>query len=147
MEEIVAPMTFEHLQECIELYIRVFHREPWNENWTYEAARERLTDLLHTPKFIGFVCKQREAILGFIAGHSKASDQGMAFYLAELCIDQKAQGKGYGSQLLQVLEEELQKQHVKSIYLLTSAYGAAAAFYRKNGYTVRADRIVMKKSL
>ncbi|WP_081430722.1 MULTISPECIES: GNAT family N-acetyltransferase [Anoxybacillaceae] len=71
----------------------------------------------------------------------------MTFYLAELCINNEIQGKGYGSKLLQFLEEELQKKNVKSIYLLTSNGGLAKNFYRKNGYIVNNNRIVMKKNL
>jgi aminoglycoside 6'-N-acetyltransferase I len=41
------------LEPCIELNINVFNRDPWNETWTYQTAKERLTDLLHTPKFLG----------------------------------------------------------------------------------------------
>ena len=54
MTETIAPMTAEHLEQCIELYMKVFNRDPWNESWTYETAKERLTDLLYTPKFTGF---------------------------------------------------------------------------------------------
>ncbi|MEW5323804.1 hypothetical protein V2J23_17295 [Geobacillus thermoleovorans] len=54
MAETVVPITTDNLEQCIELYIKVFNSEPWNESWTYETAKERLTDLLHTPKFTGF---------------------------------------------------------------------------------------------
>jgi aminoglycoside 6'-N-acetyltransferase I len=145
--ETVVPITTDNLEQCIELYIKVFNSEPWNENWTYETAKERLTDLLHTPKFTGFFWKNNETPIGFIAGNSKKTYQGITFYLAELCINNEIQGKGYGSKLLQFLEEELQKKNIKSIYLLTSNGGLAENFYRKNGYVVNNNRIVMKKNL
>ncbi|MED3985791.1 hypothetical protein P4646_17275 [Peribacillus simplex] len=50
----MVPLTSENLELCIELYMNVFNSEPWNERWTYETAKERLSDLLHTPKFLGF---------------------------------------------------------------------------------------------
>jgi aminoglycoside 6'-N-acetyltransferase I len=140
--------NYNNLEQCIELYIKVFNSEPWNESWTYETAKERLTDLLHTPKFTGFFWKNNETPIGFIAGNSKTTYQGITFYLAELCINNEIQGKGYGSQLVQfLLEEELQKKNVKNIYLLTSNGGLAESFYRKNGYVVNNNRIVMKKNL
>ncbi|TRZ39179.1 GNAT family N-acetyltransferase [Niallia circulans] len=100
-------ITEDTLEQCIELYISVFNSEPWNETWTYSSAKERLTDLLHTPKFLGFLLYVKGNLIGFIAGNSKKSYAGLTFYLAELCINNRIQGKGYGTKLLLSLEEEL----------------------------------------
>ncbi|MGE1161608.1 hypothetical protein ACQJ0H_22850, partial [Pantoea agglomerans] len=67
--------------------MNVFNNEPWSESWTYETAKERLTDLLHTPKFLGFLFHIDNNLVGFIAGNSKVSYQGLTFYLAELCVN------------------------------------------------------------
>ncbi|MCB8818370.1 GNAT family N-acetyltransferase [Desulfosporosinus shakirovi] len=132
---------------CTTLYITVFNSKPWNESWTYETARERLTDLLHTPKFLGFVFYSDNKLIGFIAGNSKKSYQGVTYYLAELCVNNEIQGRGYGSKILRLLENELQKRDIKSLYLLTANKGLAEAFYRKNEYIVNENRIVMNKDL
>jgi hypothetical protein len=44
-----------------------------------------------------FFWKNNETPIGFIAGNSKTTYQGITFYLAELCINNEIQGKGYGS--------------------------------------------------
>lgn len=75
------------------------------------------------------------------------SYQGLTFYLAELCVNNEIQGKGYGSKILHSLEDELQKIDIKSLYLLTANGGLAEAFYRKNDYVVNEHRLVMKKKL
>ncbi|WP_077616270.1 GNAT family N-acetyltransferase [Caenibacillus caldisaponilyticus] len=147
MAESIVPMSTEHLEPCVELYMKVFNSEPWNESWTPETAKERLADLMHTPHFMGFFWENHGTPIGFIAGHRKVTDQGPAFYLAELCINNAIQGKGYGSQLLRFLEEQLRKNNVKSLYLLTSHGGPAESFYRKNGYAVHHNRMVMGKKL
>lgn len=147
MNEVIVPITSENLEQCIELYINVFNSDPWNESWTYETARERLTDLLHTPKFLGFLFYSDNSLSGFIAGNSKKSYQGLTFYLAELCVNNATQGKGYGSKLVHYLEDELQKREIKSLYFLTATGGLAEAFYKKNEYIVNENRIVMKKNL
>lgn len=147
MAETVVPITADNLEQCIELYINVFNSEPWNETWTYQTAKERLTDLLHTPKSLGFLLYDNNNLIGFIAGNSKKSYTGLTFYLAELCINNKIQGKGYGSKLLLCLEDELKKRGVQSLYLLTANSGLAESFYLKNDYTINENRIVMKKNL
>ncbi|WHY55963.1 GNAT family N-acetyltransferase [Peribacillus simplex] len=143
----MLPLTSENLELCIELYMNVFNREPWNESWTYETAKERLSDLLHTPKFLGFLFQIDHNPVGFIAGNSKVSYQGLTYYLAELCVNNEMQGKGHGSKMLRSLEGELQKREIKSLYLLTANDGLAEAFYLKNDYVVNEDRVVMKKNL
>ncbi|MGG2087534.1 GNAT family N-acetyltransferase [Priestia aryabhattai] len=142
----VVPFTAENMQQCIDLYLDVFTRKPWNEHWTEEAAKERLTDLLNTPKFIGYLFYDQDDLIGMIAGHAKKSYSGMTFYVAELCVSASVQGKGYGSAILSRFENELQRHDINSLYLLTATGGAAQAFYEKNGYAVNDRRVVLKKS-
>jgi aminoglycoside 6'-N-acetyltransferase I len=147
LAETMVPITIDNMEQCIELYINVFKSEPWNETWTYQAAKERLTDLIQTPKFLGFTLYENGDLIGFIAGNSKKTYTGLTFYLAELCINNQIQGKGYGSKLLSCLEDELKKIHIQSLYLLTANEGLAMAFYKKNDYTINENRIVMNKNL
>ena len=147
MSEYIVPISSENLEACIDLYIKVFNSTPWKESWDFPTAKERLSDLLHTPKFLGFLLYDNDTAIGFIAGNSKRTYSGTTFYLAELCINNQIQGKGYGSKLLQHLEKNLKEKEVQSIYLLTSNEGSARNFYLKNNYTINEDRIVMKRNL
>ncbi|MDM5337217.1 GNAT family N-acetyltransferase [Fictibacillus enclensis] len=140
-------MTHENVDRCVSLYQQVFNREPWNESWTNETAGERLRDLVNTPKFFGFMYYEGEELVGFIAGNSKRTFQGLTYYIAECCVNSEIQGKGYGSRMLKLLEDELKGRGVRSIYLLTVSEGLAQTFYEKNGYHVNENRLVMNKSL
>ena len=147
MTETIVPMTMDDIEQCIELYMTVFNSEPWNESWTHSTAKERLTDFIHTPKYIGFLLYEKDQLIGLIAGNGKKTDVGVTFYLAELCINNRIQGKGYGSKLLLHLEKELRNKDIHSLYLLTVKGGLAEAFFRKNGYEVHGNRMILKKSL
>lgn len=147
MAEIILPFTIDKIEQCIELYINVFNSEPWNETWTYQNAKERLTDLINTPKFLGYLLYDNDELIGFIAGNSKKTYSGLTFYLAELCINNQIQGKGYGSKLLRYLENQLRKKEIHSLYLLTAKGGQAEAFYIKNNYVINENRIVIRKDL
>ncbi|MFP3919313.1 GNAT family N-acetyltransferase [Lysinibacillus telephonicus] len=147
MGEKFVPITTKNLEQCSELYIHVFNSEPWNESWTHQDAKERLSDLIQTPKFLGFILYDNDDLIGFIAGNCKRSFSGLTFYLAELCINNQIQGKGYGSKLLRYLEQELRDRGVQSLYLLTATGGLAEAFYLKNDYVVNEDRVVIRKNL
>lgn len=147
MSEKIIPLSFDNVESCIELYINVFNSDPWNEMWSEETARERLTDLINTPKFLGFLLYEEDRLAGFIAGNAKKSYAGLTFYLAELCINNQIQGRGYGSKLLNHLEEELRSRDIQSLYLLTANGGMAEAFYLKNNYVINEKRIVMRKDV
>jgi aminoglycoside 6'-N-acetyltransferase I len=143
----IKTFNLESLEECIDLYIKVFNSAPWEENWSYEVAKERLDDLYHTPKFDGYTLYNNDRLVGFIVGNQKRTPQGIVFYIAELCINSEEQGQGYGSLLLESLEKKLKNIDVTSIYLLTSNGGLAESFYLKKNYAVNKNRIVMRKSL
>ncbi|MFQ3544202.1 GNAT family N-acetyltransferase [Halobacillus rhizosphaerae] len=55
--------------------------------------------------------------------------RGLFFYIAELCINNDIQRKGWGSMLLESLEEQLSEDKVSSIYLPTSNGGLAERFF------------------
>lgn len=141
----ILPMTIEDLEECTRLYISVFKSKPWNEEWAYDAGYQRLSDIIHTPRFLGFTIKNDYEIIGFIAGYSKVNFQGFTFYLAEFCVNNKIQGNGYGSKLLSFLEQELRRRKVNSLFLITEKKGLASKFYSEKGYSVNENRMVMKK--
>lgn len=77
--ETIVPITTGKIEQCIELYINVFNSETWNETWTYLTATERLTDLLHTPKFLGFLLYNNGKLIGFIVGNSKKTYSELTF--------------------------------------------------------------------
>ena len=55
------------------------------------------------------------------------------------------QGTGVGSRLLGRLKEHLGEGGVNTIYLITHEGTPAEAFYRKNGYSVSSEDIVMTR--
>ncbi|WP_369414025.1 GNAT family N-acetyltransferase [Gracilibacillus salinarum] len=86
---------------------------------------------------------------------SFASNQGsknpplivVSLYVAELCIDNREQGNGYGTSLLTYLEKKLTSIGIESLYLITANDGKAKSFYQKNDYFIHDNRLVMKKLL
>ncbi|WP_165763684.1 hypothetical protein [Halalkalibacter urbisdiaboli] len=66
---------------CVNLYIKVFNQEPWNDNWSYKKAVGYLGDMVNTPGFEGFVVTEDTNIVGFIFGYRKQWWQGDIFFL------------------------------------------------------------------
>ncbi|WP_026701575.1 GNAT family N-acetyltransferase [Salibacterium aidingense] len=146
MNHTIKSFTRADIAPCTELYVNVFNAKPWNEEWSYEIAEERLRDLYMTPKFCGLTLYDGKNPAGFIGGNKKQTPQGVVFYIAELCIARPAQGQGAGSVLTDALEEKLRLEKVSGIYLITSRDGPAERFYLKNNYVLNNNRIIMKKN-
>ncbi len=144
MSEEIQTFTTEHLDKCAHLYVEVFNREPWNEQWTFETTRARLFEILNTPGFVGFVLKQDE-LLGFVAGYCKQGQKSKSFYLEEICVLPNKQRQGIGTKLLNQLMDTLTTIEVTGVYLLTKKDGQAEAFYTNNGYQRNQQMIFMAK--
>jgi aminoglycoside 6'-N-acetyltransferase I len=94
------------------------------------------------PGFVGLVSIADE-VVAFATGYREPDDKREVFYLKTFCVRPDVQGTGVGSRLLGRLKEELGKSGVNTIYLITHKETPAEAFYKKNGYTVNSEDIVM----
>lgn len=125
----------------------VFNGEPWREAWTLDTARTYLRDLWNTPRTSGVVAETGGNVIGFALGHAEQRDQGVHFYLSEMCVLSEYQGQGVGKGLLGKLETDLKTQGVLKVYLLTARGGAAEAFYWACGFYVSEKMVMLGKYL
>ncbi len=146
MKRVFEPWWKGDIDECAQVFVRVFSAEPWSEPWTLETAVERLREIQCTPGFIGVVCRRRE-VLAFAAGYSETSYSGRVFYLQEMCVRPELQRQGVGGELQRFLECQLVGENIKHAYLLTRAESTAAAFYAQSGYRASLRTQLMSKNL
>ena len=129
----IRNISEQDLPACAELFAQVFSQPPWNEPWSQEAALQRLSHFYQSKGFAG-VLLQDHGLLGFALGNIEPFYFGDLFYLREMCVDPMAQNAGNGQRLMHALQETLQQQAVKGIYLTTEHQIAAASFYQKQGF-------------
>jgi aminoglycoside 6'-N-acetyltransferase I len=134
----------DHLDECARLLVSAFNAEPWNDAWTLETARQELAWTMGVPGFAGLVSLDGQ-VLAFATGWREPDDRREVYYLKTFCVSPNAQGTGVGSRLLARLEEYLDECGVNTIYLVTHRGTPAEGFYRKNGYTVNPEDVVMTR--
>lgn len=123
-----------HLLECSKLYIKVFNAEPWNDNWTEEAAFKRLKDIYETPNFEGLVYIDDNKILGAVFGNCEQWYEGKHYNLKEMLVFNEQQGKGIGSLIINSLTSDLKQLGVNTVILFTSKGNKTHNFYIKNGF-------------
>jgi aminoglycoside 6'-N-acetyltransferase I len=132
----------EHVDECASLLVATFNAEPWNDNWTLDTAKKEITWTANVPGFLGLVSLD-EGVMAFATGYREPDDRRDVFYLKTFCVMPDAQGTGVGSRLIGHLKEHLGEGGVTLIYPITHKGTPAEAFYRKNGYSVSPEDIVM----
>jgi len=121
------------VRKCAKLYASVFSSEPWNEEWTEDAAYLRLNHFHQSQGFVGLIAEDN-GVIGFVLGNSEPFLDSDIYYLREMCVLQDLQSNGVGGKLYITLENELKEKSVKSIYLTTGHDIPAENFYIKHGF-------------
>ena len=129
------------LLRCTDVFIEVFNREPWNDEWEPEKAKQYLLDFYHTPGFLGLVALEGEEVIGFLFGVHRVWWSGDEFFVHEMCVKSNLQNKGIGKALMDRLLGELEARSITHLSLLTDRGIPAEAFYKKNGFT-EVERLV-----
>ncbi len=147
MEKSIRAFERSDLEECARLFVSVFTKAPWKDNWTTESARQRLSEIHRTPGFVGLVLCEKDEIIGFALGYCEERSGMKEYSLQEMCVRNNKQRKGIGAKLLSNLQKKLKEMGVEHIYLITMKDTAAAYFYTKKGYRTNQRMIIMTHRL
>jgi GNAT superfamily N-acetyltransferase len=103
-----------------------FNAPPWNDGWSREAARERLSDILTAGQFRGAVALAGSSVVGMLLGQRERWVAGYDFNLLEMCVDPASQRSGIGTRLLKHMIQALRMEHIGKVYLITAQAKRAA---------------------
>lgn len=142
MREEIRTFKLDYLDECASLWVSICNSEPFNEQWSLETARKRLSETINTPGFVGFALFGNE-LLGYAVGYCEQWDAGRIFYLKDIVVKTDMQRQGIGTKLIRHLERTLTEMNVKHVYLL--AEPTAEGFYAQNGYQVGGMRYMRRR--
>lgn len=140
-------MTDTHLDELAQLYVDTFNAEPWNDEWTFETARKRLQQLLHSEDSFGLCVYQGGQICGAVLGVMEQYFDGPMYNLHEYWVKNEMRGKGIGTKLFAEMERRLLLRGVKNIILITAKGDATEHFYHKQGMETDPDMVFMSKRI
>ena len=142
----IKPMLPEKLEEYAELYMSVFNSAPYYDVWTAETASARIKSIMSTETFAGKTVYTVSGLAGMICGQKEPYYDGMHFHIQEFCVLPSAQRSGLGTALLRSLREELSKDCVKSIYVVTSKNTDTEVFLYGQGFVSSNTLIIMSDS-
>jgi GNAT superfamily N-acetyltransferase len=134
------------IDECVDLYIDTFSREPWND--VFESRVQVLNFFNNHIKnnyFLGYVAIIDEKITALSIGMKKPWIEGMEYYIDEFCVSYSMQGNGIGSEFLKEIEKMNELKGVNGIILNTEKGYSSYDFYIKNGFNSINDLVVLGK--
>lgn len=139
----IKSLSYQDLFPCAHLYKDLFSVAPWNESWDESAAKNHLEEVFKTPGFMGLGYFDNNELQGFIIGVCESWLANKQYYINEMCVDSKQQGKGIGTLLMHRLKEELKSKNISKMYLLTLRDSDAQRFYQKHLFLESEKMIVM----
>ena len=96
----ISKMMPQHLDACVELFIEVFTKEPWNDTY---GSREQVVTFFQNHMannyFVGYVLEEDDRIIALSIGMKKPWINGLEYYIDQFCVSSELQGKGVGSSL------------------------------------------------
>ena len=130
----ILPLTEEHLNEFITLYIEFFKELRGKQGWSpdEEEVYKREAENYFKRGDMVFLAVEEGKLAGFI----RVSSREGCFWIEELFVRPKFRGRGIGRTLVERAEEEVRK-HDDALYLFVLPQDKdAIAFWKKLGYDV-----------
>lgn len=142
----VIKLTSKYLDECVDLFIDTFTREPWNDEYdSKEQVENFFINHMKNNYFLGYIGLIDEKVVALSLGMKKPWIVGMEYYIDEFCIGHEFQGKGIGSMFIKKIEDSLADENINGMILNTERGYPSYEFYIKNGFTVLGDLVILGK--
>lgn len=146
MELKVTKLSKEYLEQCVDLFIDTFSREPWNDEYdSRQQVKDFFINHMKNNYFLGYIGLIDNKVAALSIGMKKPWICGLEYYIDEFCVSHDFQGKGVGSLFLKNVEELLSDENVEGMILNTEREYPSYKFYIKNGFKVLGDLIVLGK--
>lgn len=131
-----------------ELFVSVFTKEPWNDDWSDEnQLQSYIHDLTGQNNSLTFGLFHGNELVGISMGHIRHWYTGTEYFIDELCISTEMQGKGLGTFFMNEIEKLCGELELTHIFLLTENNVPAYAFYQKQGFGQLENNVAFAKRL
>lgn len=135
------------LNECAKIMMLVYNNELWQCRWSFETAKAYLMDYIENKKFIGYTLRIDDSIKGAIFCHEKIWWNNNEVYIDEMFIAPDLQRQGYGTELLNAVENYIIEHRLAGFTLSTNRFAPAPRFYRKKGFSDAEHVLFMYKEI
>lgn len=126
---------------------RAYAGPPWNEDWTREAAIERVSQLLAAPRRIALAACEADKLVGLAIGTRHRHHAGQVLYLEEVAVLPIARRAGIGTALVSAIIEEAKAAGCYKVWLVSQRSGTVSDFYLGNSFTPSDKLCVYSKGI
>ncbi|NRP73743.1 putative N-acetyltransferase [Ensifer psoraleae] len=140
MSFLITQMNEADLEAAATIISRAYAAPPWNEDWSVEAATERVSQLLAAPRRIALAAWDADSLVGITIGTRHRHYAGQLLYLEEVAVLPGAQGAGVGTALLGAIVAAAKAAGCHKVWLVSQRTGRVSEFYRRNGF-VSSDKL------
>lgn len=134
--------------EIRELFVNVFTKEPWNDDWSDENQLcAYIHDLVGQDNSLTFGLYEGNELIGISMGYIKHWYTGTEYYIDELCISTEKQGHGIGTLFVGEIEKACRDMGLTHLFLLTGKDAPAYKFYQKQGFFEYESTVAFGKDL
>ena len=142
----IEKMMSEHIEECVDLFIDVFTREPWNDVYdSREQVVQFFENHIANNYFVGYIMKNADEVIAMSLGSKKPWIKGMEYYIDQFCVKADYQRHGIGGRFLELIEKNIHANGMNTIILNTEKGFPSEKFYLKNGFCSFEELVILAK--
>ena len=130
----IKEMGAESIEICANIYQSSYKGEPWDEEYSIDAITKYLSRFANSETKRVYMLILNEDIIGVALGLIVPCIDSDYFRLEDICLSPECQGKGYGSQFIELISNCVSKENCDSVLLGTQRGFPVHHFYLKNGF-------------
>lgn len=144
----IRKMSIDHIEEIKSVIKETFSAEPWNDDWHDEQQfHAYILDLIDNKNSLSLGLYDNDHLIGVSLGRIKHWYTGTEYWIDDLAILPKAQGKGCGSAFVDLIEEYAKETGIAGIVLFTEKNIPAYGLYIKKDFEERPERVFFEKKI
>lgn len=143
----IKELNCENTEEIKTLFAEIFMSEPWKDDWSDEKQLHNyITDLIGNRNSLSIGLYDGDELIGLSLGSIIHWCTGTEYYVFEFCIKTSRQGKGIGTEFLNLVSDYAKTKGATHVFLQTERTVPAYDFYIKNGFTDLKDHVALFKN-
>lgn len=145
MELLFKKMESNDIGNCAYELIKAFKEEPWNEEWTYQQAYERIDEIMSARVSRGYVIYDGDVVVSMLCGRIMTYMGFKQLWIDEFSVNPDYQRQGIGTKMLDFVREEMKKEKdkISHLVLITERGYPSVKFYEANGFRMDEKPVFM----